>query len=119
MFFHLEVPIITGDQLELYLVTWKKFYLWTRDLHLYFGLLISPFVLVFAISVFFLNHPGLPLVGSDRKQQKTMTIQLPAGLEQAQRSDRLDKIRQVMRQAGVTGEVNFIPYLPNEQPMIR
>ena len=29
----------------------KRFYLVTRDLHLYLGLFISPFVLVFAISV--------------------------------------------------------------------
>jgi len=99
-------------------VTWKKFYLWTRDLHLYFGLLISPFVLVFAISVFFLNHPGLPLGGSETKKQKTMTFQLPLGLEQSQGADRLDKIRQVMRQTGVTGEVNFIRYLPKEHRMI-
>src|SRR5260370_39177870 len=104
MFFHWDAPIITGDQLELYTVTWKKFYLWTRDLHLYFGLLISPFVLVFAISVFFLNHLGLPLGDSNGKQQKTVTVQLPAGLEQSQGSGRLDKIREVMPQAGATRE---------------
>ena len=34
----------------------KRFYLITRDLHLYFGLFVSPFVLVFAFSVFFLVH---------------------------------------------------------------
>ena len=32
------------------------FYRWTRDLHLYFGLFISPFILLFSVSVFFLNH---------------------------------------------------------------
>src|SRR4029079_9472663 len=37
----------------------RRFYLITRDLHLYFGLFISPFILLFAISVFFLVH-GLP-----------------------------------------------------------
>ena len=34
----------------------KRFYLITRDLHLYLGLFISPFVLLFAISVIFLVH---------------------------------------------------------------
>src|ERR1700730_1354859 len=34
----------------------KAFYQWTRDFHLYFGLFVSPFVIAFAISVFFLNH---------------------------------------------------------------
>ena len=47
-----------------------------------------------------------------------MTFQLPLGLEQSQGADRLDKIRQVMRQTGVTGEVNFIRYLPKEHRMI-
>ena len=36
----------------------KRFYLFTRDLHLYSGLFISPFVLLFAISVFVLVHPS-------------------------------------------------------------
>lgn len=35
----------------------KRFYLVTRDLHLYAGLFISPFVVVFAVSVFALVHP--------------------------------------------------------------
>jgi hypothetical protein len=35
----------------------RRFYRVTRDLHLYFGLFISPFILVFAVSVFFLVHP--------------------------------------------------------------
>jgi len=34
----------------------KAFYRWTRDLHLYVVLLVSPFVIAFAASVFFLNH---------------------------------------------------------------
>ena len=41
-----------------------RFYRLIRDLHLYFGLLISPFVLLFAISVFFLVHSWLPRLGS-------------------------------------------------------
>ena len=38
----------------------KQFYAVTRDLHLYFGLFISPLVLVFAISAVFLVHAWLP-----------------------------------------------------------
>ena len=34
----------------------RRFYLVTRDLHLYVGLFLSPFVLVFAVSVFYLVH---------------------------------------------------------------
>ena len=38
----------------------KRLYTITRDLHLYFGLFIAPFVLVFCISVFFLLHAWSP-----------------------------------------------------------
>ena len=34
----------------------RRFYLITRDLHLYVGLFLSPFVLVFSVSVFYLVH---------------------------------------------------------------
>src|SRR4051812_3979228 len=37
----------------------KKYYPPIRALHLYFGLFISPFVLIFSISVIIFNHPGL------------------------------------------------------------
>ena len=37
----------------------KKYYPTVRSLHLYFGLFISPFVLIFSISVLAFNHPGL------------------------------------------------------------
>ena len=30
----------------------RTFYIWTRDLHLYLGLLVSPFLILFAVSVF-------------------------------------------------------------------
>lgn len=36
----------------------KKYYAPVRALHLYIGLFISPFVLIFGISVLIFNHPG-------------------------------------------------------------
>jgi uncharacterized iron-regulated membrane protein len=35
----------------------KALYRWTRDLHLCLGLFVSPFVIAFAVSVFFLITP--------------------------------------------------------------
>ena len=35
----------------------RKYYLPVRALHLYIGLFISPFVLIFAVSVLVFNHP--------------------------------------------------------------
>lgn len=37
----------------------KKYYPLVRSLHLYFGLFISPFVLIFSISVLVFNHPDI------------------------------------------------------------
>ena len=39
---------------------WTTFYLWIRNLHLYFGLFVIPLVLVFAISTMMLNHNASP-----------------------------------------------------------
>jgi uncharacterized iron-regulated membrane protein len=43
----------------------RRFYRVTRDLHLYFGLFISPFILVFAVSVFYMS-PGQHMAGVPR-----------------------------------------------------
>jgi hypothetical protein len=34
----------------------RNFYVWLRNLHLYFGLFVSPFVVVFSVSTILLNH---------------------------------------------------------------
>jgi hypothetical protein len=53
-------------------IAWKEcladervFYRLTRDLHLYFGLFIAPFVLVFSVSVFFFMHARSPTIGPE------------------------------------------------------
>jgi len=38
----------------------RTFYIWTRDLHSYIGLALSPLVRLFAISVILLDHPSIP-----------------------------------------------------------
>jgi len=85
----------------------KQFYLWTRDLHLYFGLAISPFILLFAISVIFLNHPWIPLGGRPMRQS-TAPVQMPAGLEHLEGMARVEKVKEIMRQLGIGGEVSYI-----------
>ena len=85
----------------------RQLYVWTRDLHLYFGLAISPFILVFAISVIFLNHPGMPS-GGGPVRQSTVSVQIPQGLEHLDGMARVEKVKEVMRQLGISGEVSFI-----------
>jgi uncharacterized iron-regulated membrane protein len=50
-----------------------QFYRLIRDLHLYFGLFISPFVLVFSVSVFFLVHSWMPRVGKATTNTRVIT----------------------------------------------
>ena len=84
-------------------------YRWTRDLHLYFGLFISPFVLVFAASVLFLNHAK---VATDRWSSVVTfdDLQLPAGIESARGPDAVARAHTLMSQLAVTGEVGFTRY---------
>lgn len=96
----------------------RLFYLWTRDLHLYFGLALSPFVLLFAISVIFLNHTRIPLGGSGVVRQATVTVQIPQGLEHLEGMTRVEQVKKIMRQVGVIGEVAYISFLPNEHRLV-
>jgi hypothetical protein len=81
-----------------------RVYRWIRDLHLYLGLFISPFVLVFALSVIFLNHTWLPWGSEDRGEEgrRSVTVSVPEG------EDNLELAKQIQRQIGVTGEIDFI-----------
>lgn len=92
----------------------KVFYRWTRDLHLYLGLLVSPFVLAFAISVLFLNHAKV-----DTTEADTFTtirdIHIPAGLDAARGRQAINLARQVVDEVGATGEIGFVRYVATEQ----
>jgi hypothetical protein len=87
------------------------FYRWIRDLHLYFGLFISPFVLVFSVSVLFLNHAKIDPNGwTDVHSQ---AVRVPSGLETAQGPAAIALAKQVLAQVGVTGEIGFTRVVRN------
>ena len=83
----------------------KKYYPIVRKLHLYFGLFISPFVLIFSFSVLAFNHTGL-------LNQLAPVTHLP------DIRTKLDKIpydtsdltmaKAISRKLGIDGEVDFI-----------
>jgi hypothetical protein len=90
-----------------------------RDLHMYFGLFIGPFVLVFAVSVFFLVHAWLPKVRPDNAAPRVVEgLLLPAGLEQLSGRSLVDTLQPVLRQAGVYGEVGWVQHLAKENRFI-
>jgi hypothetical protein len=86
-------------------------YRWTRDLHLYFGLFISPFLLLFAASVFFLNHAK---VATDRPTtvEAVQDVQVPAGLDVLRGRDAVDRAKEILPRLKVTGEIGFTRFAP-------
>jgi hypothetical protein len=81
-------------------------YRWTRDLHLYFGLFISPFLLLFAASVFFLNHAKVA-TAHFTSVETIGNLQVPAGIELLRGREAVDRARALLPQLRVTGEIGF------------
>ena len=86
------------------------FYRWTRDLHLYFGLFISPFVLLFAVSVFFLNHAK---VATDKATsvETFQRLEIPEAIEGSQGGEAITRAQAILSQVGVTGEIGFTRFV--------
>src|SRR6266576_933425 len=96
-----------------------RFYRLIRDLHLYFGLFISPFVLVFAISVCFLVHSWLPRVAEETSTTRVVTaLPLPGDLKKLSARPLIDALKPTLEKAGVHGEVGFIRHLVKEEKLI-
>lgn len=92
-------------------------YRWTRDLHLYLGLFLSPFVLMFAVSTMLLNHGWKPNAVTVRRGVfKNLVV--PADFERLQGADRIRAARQILVQLGVSGEIDFIRVLPKENRIL-
>lgn len=98
----------------------RRVYLVTRDLHLYIGLLASPFILLFAVSVFYLVH-GLarrPPPGSSDVVRTVADVPVPAGIEQMQGRARVDALRSVLDHLKVRGEIDFIRHIAAERRLV-
>jgi hypothetical protein len=90
-----------------------------RDLHLYFGLFISPFVLLFAISVFFLVHAWLPHAVSNAAGARVVQdLPLPADLDGLTGRARIDSLKPALRWAQVQGEVGWVQHMTKENRLI-
>lgn len=94
----------------------KQFYLLTRDLHLYAGLFVSPFLLIFALSVFCLAHGWLP--SRTNAPRSFSGLQIPAGIEQSRGTEQVAQLRPLLDQMNVHGEINFVRQVPAEKRLI-
>ena len=92
-------------------------YRWLRDLHLYLGLFISPFVLLFAVSVFYLNHGKL---GSsvEPTPDTYRDLKIPDGFDRLKGREAVDRAKAVLPQVEVSGEIGFLRYVSTTQHLI-
>lgn len=98
----------------------RRLYLVTRDLHLYIGLFLSPFVLVFAVSVFYLVH-GLalrPSPGPSDPSRTVANVQVAPDIGGMQGRARVDALRPVLEQLDVQGEIDFVRHIASERRLI-
>ena len=96
-----------------------RFYRLIRDLHLYLGLFSSPFVLVFAISVFFLVHTWLPRLSPETSNTRVVSaLPLPGDLQMLSGRPLIDALKPVLEKADVPGEVGFVRHLVKEEKLI-
>lgn len=89
----------------------KSVYRFTRDLHLYAGLFVSAFVLVYAVSAIQLNHSLMPWGGrgvhpSESRVARVAVVDAENGLDVA---------RQVQQQIRVPGEIGYVSRKPGTQ----
>ncbi len=98
----------------------RRLYLVTRALHLYAGLFISPFILVFAVSVFYLVHgfAQRPAPGPSDALRAVANLTVPSDIARMQGRARVDALRLVLDQLGVRGEVDFVRHVASEHRLI-
>src|SRR6266849_9988945 len=96
-----------------------RFYRLIRDLHLYFGLFISPFVLVFAVSVFFVVHSWRPRLTSETSTTRMVSaLPLPGDLQTLSGRPLIDALKPALEKAAVRGEVGFVRHMVKEEKLI-
>lgn len=98
----------------------RRLYLVTRDLHLYVGLFLSPFILVFSVSVFYLVHGLASRPAPDRTDEaRTVTnLSIPPDIAQMQGHARVEALRSVLDHLGVRGEIDFIRHVSKDHRLI-
>jgi len=97
----------------------RRFYRLIRDLHLYLGLFGSPFVLVFAISVFFLVHSWLPKIAPETSTTRVVSaLPIPGDLQTLSGRPLIDALKPALEKADVHGEVGFLQHLVKEEKLI-
>ncbi|MEO8595472.1 MAG: PepSY-associated TM helix domain-containing protein [Candidatus Solibacter sp.] len=96
----------------------RRLYSIVRDLHLYSGLFISPLVLVFAVSVFFLVHAWIPGSSAAPAKRTAGDLPIPAGVELLTGRAQVAALRGVLDRLGVKGEVGVLRRIAKEHRLV-
>jgi hypothetical protein len=88
-----------------------------RDLHLYFGLFISPFILLFAVSVFYLNH-GKLIAGDEPPAETYRDLSLPDGFDRLKGREAVDRATAILPQLRISGEIGYLRYVARDRHLI-
>lgn len=83
----------------------KKYYLPLRAIHLYIGLFISPFVLIFAISVLVFDHPQFINKIAPATDLPAVNVKLDSI---PKRSTDMLTARAIMKKLAIQGEADYI-----------
>jgi hypothetical protein len=98
----------------------RRLYLLVRDLHLYLGLFLSPFVLLFCISVFYLVHgfAQRPALAAIEPSRTAANLAVSDDIARLQGRARVEALRPVLEQLGVRGEIDFVRHVASEHRLI-
>jgi hypothetical protein len=86
----------------------RSFYRWTRNLHLYAGLFVIPFVLVYAVSAIQLNHALMPWGGGAAPTTAPRVVRVVV----TDVDNGLAVAAQVRHQIGIVGEIGYVSRKP-------
>jgi hypothetical protein len=98
----------------------RRVYALTRDLHLYLGLFLSPFIVAFSVSVFYLVHGWAPrpAPGAVDAARRVENVDVSADIARLQGRARVDALRPVLEQLGVRGEIDFVRHIARESRLV-
>jgi hypothetical protein len=85
---------------------------------LYAGLFVSPFVVVFSVSVFFLVHSWMPGAKPTPSTRAAADVAFPAKLETTKGREQIAALRGVLDRLDVRGEIGFVRYIPRERRFV-
>jgi hypothetical protein len=80
-------------------------------------LFVSPFILLFAVSVFYLNH-GKLLSGVSPAAETFRELSIPGGLDRLKGAEAVEQAKTILPQVGVEGEIGFLRYVSKDRHLI-